>query len=104
MYQYWKQKLDHYAPLSYTDANKRDEFYAWRGILLTPMWMEHGDVLYMMRVVTEKQGKKTGREGDSHANRPLLFQCQGQTYFGLVDEALFFLPGITKDLPLPKGK
>lgn len=90
-YQHWKMITAACEPLRMLGPNERPELFAWRGILLAPVCMEDNSI-YMIRVITEEQSKRTGRTGESLVSQPVVFHTQGKTYHGLVDEACFFLP------------
>lgn len=92
-YHYWKSRTPRERiDTSWLRPNRVSEFYHWREILLTPLWME-GDAIYMIRVVRRQVYIDSGRNIDVPATRPPVYLLgQDETYFGLADEAAFFLP------------
>lgn len=91
-YDHWKQRAPDRQDISMLSDNVIAEPFAWRNVLLAPMWME-GDCVYMIRVVDEPTFVASGREALSLATQPIRFRDhQNRRYCGLVDEAAFFLP------------
>jgi hypothetical protein len=91
VYTYWKSKCSLDKSHIHMLGENVSEVFTWRDIYMLPMWMEH-DCIYMIRGVEENVFTACQRESDSLSTRPLMFRCGGVRYFGLIDEAAFFLP------------
>lgn len=92
-YELWRQ----HSPLkeqgvSFLSVNERTMLMPWKDIQMLPMWIEQNGSLYLIRVVTPEVMKAAGRMGNSLASSPPSFKCQGNLYYGLVDEVGLYLP------------
>lgn len=92
LYAHWKsQTSPDRSGISMLQENILSDVFRWKDIIMLPMWLEN-DCLYMIRGVDEPTFIASERECDSLSVRPLHFSCNGVRYYGLIDEAAFFLP------------
>jgi hypothetical protein len=91
-YQMWMGRTpQEKTETSMLTENEVEHLFTWKDILLVPMWMEK-DCIYMIRVIDEHTFHASKRDCDSLSTRPIHFRCKGFLFYGLVDEAAFFLP------------
>lgn len=91
-YQRCKQSVA--ETMSIVHINRCPRVWTWSGVTMVSLRLE-GDALYAMRVVPESVFLRSGRECRSMATTPMRFRVPGEpeVYYGLTDEASFFLPG-----------
>lgn len=94
-YQTWRDSVRPWKRLSENTDVDDAAFYTWRDITLVALSVED-DAIHAARVVSAAVYHASGRARELQAliTRPFVFRrTDGSVWYGLLDEAVFFLPG-----------